>query len=225
MSDGEIDRRRPAERNTSWLHSEPARFTCRPTPLNPIRIVEQVVIDIREKVRQNLEAYYSSESFPEPELHPNENIEREFPFDDIDPSIINHNGQDEDTLHPTDTRSENTEQTESRVSHRGEFSLTSYDSSIFNPKEIYSDIQEMATQQQNTSRGETTGEHRITRKSTDLENHHTSKRLEQSRICQKARDSVLDQILDGMRGIQDSLSRLENASHDHYAKTITQRLI
>jgi len=99
------------------LHSEP-RLTRRPTPLSPIRIIEQAVTDIRENVRRNLKAYYSSESFPELELQLNVNIERELPFD---PSIINHNGQDEDTLHPTDARSENTEQTESRVSHRESF--------------------------------------------------------------------------------------------------------
>jgi len=99
MSDGELDKRRPAERNTSWLHSEPARRAVRPTPLNPIRVIEQAVSDIRENIRRNIEAYYSSS--PEPELHPNVNVEREFPFDDIDPSVINHNAQDDNTLHPS----------------------------------------------------------------------------------------------------------------------------
>jgi len=100
MSDGELDKRRPAERNTSWLHSEPARRAARPTPLNSIRVIEQAVPDICENVRRSLEAYYSSKSSPKPELHPNVNIEREFPFDDIDPSVINHNAQDDNTLHP-----------------------------------------------------------------------------------------------------------------------------
>jgi len=85
------------------------------------------------------------------------------------PSIVNHNGQDDDILHPTYARSENTDQTESRVSHRGKFSLTSYDSSIFNPEEIFADIQEMATQQQNIPRGEITGGHRITSAEIDIE--------------------------------------------------------
>jgi len=91
MSDGEIERRRPAKRNKSWLHSEPARRAARPTPLNPIRVIEQAVTDIRENIRRNLEAYYSSETSPEPELHPNVNIEREFSFDDINPSVVNRN--------------------------------------------------------------------------------------------------------------------------------------
>jgi len=100
MSDGAIDRRCPAERNTSWLHSEPARRAARPTPLNPIRVIEQAVTDVRKNIRRNLEAYYSSESFPEPEFYPNVNIEREFLFDDIDPSVVNHNEQNDDiTLH------------------------------------------------------------------------------------------------------------------------------
>jgi len=38
--------------------------------------------------------------------------------------------------------------------------------------------------------------------------------FEQLRACQEARNLVLDQILEGMREIQDRLSRLENASHD-----------
>jgi len=135
MSDSEINRRRTAEWNTSWLHSEPARLTRSPTPLSPIRIIEQAVIDIRENVCQNLEAYYSNESS---KLHSNINIEREFPLDDIDHSVINHNGRYKDTLYSTYVRSENTEQAENRVSHRGEFLLTSYDSSIFNPEKIYS---------------------------------------------------------------------------------------
>jgi len=140
MSNGVNDRRRPVERITSWLHSEPARRAARPTLLNPIQIVEQAVNDIRENVRRSLEAYYLSESSPEPELHPNVNIEREFLFDDIDPSILNLNEQNDDALRPTYTRSEDTEQTESRVSHRREFSLTSYNSRIFDPEEIYAHI-------------------------------------------------------------------------------------
>jgi len=70
MSDGEIDRRRPAEQNTSWLYSEPAQRAGRSTPLNSIRVIEQAVTDIRKNVRRNLEAYYSSESSPELALHP-----------------------------------------------------------------------------------------------------------------------------------------------------------
>jgi len=80
----------------------------------------------------------------------------------------------------------------------------------------------MATQQQHTPRGEITGEHRITSAEIDTEidrlrntaNHITHRRLEQPRTCPETRDSVLDQLLEGMRGIQD-LSRLENASHDY----------
>jgi len=121
MSDGVNDRRCPVERNTSWLHSESARRAARPTPLNPIQVIEQAVSDIRENVRRNLEAYYSSESSPEPELHPNVNIEREFTFDDIDLSIINPNERNDDALRPTYARSENTKQAKNRVSHRRVF--------------------------------------------------------------------------------------------------------
>jgi len=91
----------------------------------------------------------------------------------------------------------------------------------------------MATQQQNTPRDKTIREHRITSAENDTEidrlrdvrNHIIHRRHKQPRACQEARDSVLDQILEGMRGIQYRLSRLENASYDHHAKTITQHWI
>jgi len=77
----------------------------------------------------------------------------------------------------------------------------------------------MAIQQEHTPRGEATGEHKITSAEIDrlrnTANHITHRRLEQPRTYSEARDSVLDQLLEGMRGIQDRLSRLENASHDH----------
>jgi len=172
------DRRRPVERNKLWLHSEPAR-RARFTLLNPIQIVEQAVSDIRDNVRRNLEAYYSSESSPELELHPNVNIEHEFPFDDLDPSIINPSERNNDALRPTDARSENTERMKSRVSHRREFSR-------------------MATQQEHTSRGEVTGEPRITSAEIDTEidrlritaNHITNRRLEQPKTYPEAGTAV-----------------------------------
>jgi len=82
----------------------------------------------------------------------------------------------------------------------------------------------MATQQQNTPRDEITGERRISSAKIDTEinqlrdaaNHITHRRHEQPRAYQEARDSVLDQILEGMRGIQDHLNRLENASCNHF---------
>jgi len=202
MSEGVNHRRRPVERNKSWLHSELAR-RARFTLLNPIQIVEQAVSDIRDNVRRNLEAYYSSESSPELELHPNVNIEHEFPFDDLDPSIINPSERNNDALRPTDARSENTERMKSRVSHRREFSR-------------------MATQQEHTSRGEVTGEPRITSAEIDTEidrlritaNHITNRRLVQPKTYPEARDSVLEQ-LEEIQGIQDRLSRLENDRHDH----------
>jgi len=65
----------------------------------------------------------------------------------------------------------------------------------------------MATQQQNTPRDETAGEHRLSSTEIDTEidrlrdaaNHITHRRHEQLRTCQEARDSVLNQILKGIR--------------------------
>jgi len=67
----------------------------------------------------------------------------------------------------------------------------------------------MASQQQNIPRDKTTGEHRITSAEIDTEidrlrnaaTHITHRRHEQPRVCQEAKDSVLDQILEEMRGI------------------------
>jgi len=101
--------------NKTGLHSKPARRTHKLTPLSPIRIIEQAITDIRKNICRNLEAYYSSESSPKLELYPNINIERKFPFDDINPRLINHNGRDEDILHPTYARSESKRKVESLI--------------------------------------------------------------------------------------------------------------
>jgi len=74
----------------------------------------------------------------------------------------------------------------------------------------------MTTQQQNTPHDEIAGEHRITSaeidRLKDAANYITHRRHEQLRACQKARDSVLDEILEEMRRIQDHLSRMENTA-------------
>jgi len=48
------------------------------------------------------------------------------------------------------------------------------------------------------------------------------RRQEQARTCQDTRDSVLDQILEGIRGLQDRVSSLE-ISYDHYANPSRNR--
>jgi len=156
MSDGQLYRNRPKQ-NTSWLHSEPTRRARRPSSISPVRIIEEAVSDIRENVRRNLEIRFSNNSSPEYEPHPNVVTEREFPFDNVDISIANNNnGQDENGPHPTYVRLESIE---SRVSHRGEFSLTSYDSNVFNPEEFHSEQQTaMATQPPNIPHEEIAGE-------------------------------------------------------------------
>jgi len=53
----------------------------------------------------------------------------------------------------------------------------------------------------------------LTLKSIDLETLRiTHRKREQLRTCPEARDTILDQLLEG---IQTRLSRLENTSHDH----------
>jgi len=225
MSDGQLYKNRPKQ-NTSWLHSEPSRRARRPSSVSPVRVIEEAVSDIRESVRRNLETRYSSESSPEHELHPNVVIEREFSFDNVDINITtDNNRRDENGPHPTYARSESIE---SRISHRGEFSLTSYDSSVFNPEEFYLEQRtDMATQPPNTPREGTSGERPVTSADIDAEINrlrmtttHSHRGQEQIRTCQDTRDSVLDQILEGIRGLQDRVSRLEVTNYDYYARPV-----
>ena len=111
--------------NSSWLFSEPANRAIARCLVNPSRVAEETIHDIRENVRKNLEHYYSREE----SLGPNVITEREFSFRTIDPELIA----------PGQTYDSDVESaiSASRLTHRREFSLISYDSSIFNPSEIY----------------------------------------------------------------------------------------
>jgi len=57
-----------------------SQHDLRVDPLSPIRIIEQAVTDIRENAK-SLKRIIRVRA--EPKLHPNINIERKFPFDDI----------------------------------------------------------------------------------------------------------------------------------------------
>jgi len=114
--------------NRSWLLSEQAQRAARlnATPLARI-----------DSVRENLEVQYSIER----EVESSENVvtDREFPFTNFDESLFMTN--------PTDTTDEIRRETRRPRSHisrmpsntslHREFSLTSYESDIFDPKEIY----------------------------------------------------------------------------------------
>ena len=206
-------------RNTSWLHSEPAWRARRISPVSPVRIVEEAVRDIRDSVRRNLETRYSSDSSPEPELHPNIIIECEFPFDEVNDSLI-HNHTDENRLHPGRTHTLSISSAPSRLTNRGEFSLTSYDSSIFDPQEYYTterNPSQQAMAQQNTPREENNREKQITNDEINAEINHlreitprNSAPDNQINIEQptrmETRTAVLDQILEEVRALQDQIS-------------------
>jgi hypothetical protein len=112
-----------------------------------VRADRNINSEVLDSVRRNLESRFADDDTPELELHPNVVREREFAFEDVDTSVVrannssqnneNNNANDNDRLTPTqlDARSEASGSTPSRVSHRGEFSLTSYDSDIFDPTE------------------------------------------------------------------------------------------
>ncbi|XP_029675231.1 uncharacterized protein LOC115242830 [Formica exsecta] len=77
---------------------------------------------------------------PEPELSENVVTEREFPFNNLDESLLPRNMTDPTDNTPRETRRTRPyiSRTPSRVSLRREFSLTSYESDLFDPEEIYS---------------------------------------------------------------------------------------
>ncbi|KAM0731569.1 hypothetical protein ACS0PU_002629 [Formica fusca] len=116
--------------NKSWLFSEPANRAIRNSAVSPIRVAVEALRDIRDNVRRNLNELNSSENLSEPELGANVVIEREFSFGELDNSLIANNIE-------LDVDVASSISASSRLTHRREFSLTSYDSSIVDPDEIY----------------------------------------------------------------------------------------
>jgi len=114
--------------NRSWLLSEQAQRAAR------LNATPQVRID---SVRENLETRYSTEC--EVESSENVVIEREFPFTNFDESLFVTNPTDPTNEIRRETRRPRpyVSRTPSNVSLRREFSLTSYESDIFDPEEIY----------------------------------------------------------------------------------------
>ena len=224
MSEGESGRGPPRENLNSWLYSEPARRALRPSPLSPVHVlagrVEQAVRDISDSMRRNLATNYSSESSPEPGEHPNIVIEREFPFDDIDVSLLpGPSRTDQNYLQPTNARTDISD-SDISVTRRREFSLTSYDSSVFDPEEYYTanrNTRDMATQPPGTPRRERSTD-RTTGAEIDAEINRMRASLARGQDhagpSHDRRDAMIDGILEGMRAIQERLSQLELAQHN-----------
>lgn len=224
MSDGAYIR--PPIRNHSRIHSEPNRGAHRISPLGPVRIVEEAVRDIRDSVRINLESLYSSESSPEPELHPNITVERVIPFEDTDASLLNNN-PDENILHPLrdDALSEIVD-TISRTSHRREFSLTSYDGSIFNPEEIYAALE--ISQQDMAQTNPPVEARRVTSEEIETEVNRlrsatrgtpaNDRTPEQAMSHLRIRE-ILDELLEGMQTLQSRMNRIEAAGFNDPRRT------
>jgi len=118
---------RPPIANRSWLFSETAQ-RARLSATSQARI---------DSVRENLDARYSTER----EAKSSENVvtEREFPFINFDESLFVTNPTDPTDEIRCETRRPRPyiSRTPSNVSLRREFSLTSYESDIFDPEEIY----------------------------------------------------------------------------------------
>jgi len=123
MSEG-TNHLRPSIANRS-LFSESAQRAARLSATLQARI---------ENVRENLEARYVIER----EVESSENVitEREFPFFNFDESLFMTNPIDSTDGIQRETRRLFISRTPSNVSLRRKFSLTSYESDIFNPEEI-----------------------------------------------------------------------------------------
>ncbi|XP_077264813.1 uncharacterized protein LOC143898889 [Temnothorax americanus] len=110
--------------NASWLIN---KFSPR---VNSPRATTQATLD---NVRVALETRHSDS---ETELPENVVTEREFPFGEIDESLFSTDPIDRTDEKPRRSRPY-VSRTPSRVSLRREFSLTSYESDIFDPSEYY----------------------------------------------------------------------------------------
>jgi len=127
MSEG-TNHLRPPIANRSWLLSETAQRPARLSATPQARI---------DSVRENLKARYSIER----EVESSENVvtKREFPFTNFDESLFMTNSTDPIDEIRRETRRPRPyiSRTPSNVSLHREFSLTSYESDIFDPEEIY----------------------------------------------------------------------------------------
>jgi len=127
MSEG-TNHLRPPIANRSWLLSEPAQRAAGLSAIPQARI---------DSVRENLGARYSTER----EVESSENVvtEREFPFTNFDESLFVTNLTDltDEILRETRRPRPYISRTPSNISLRRKFSLTSYESDIFDPEEMY----------------------------------------------------------------------------------------
>lgn len=121
-----------------WLHNEPARRTLKVLSgsISPVRIAATALRDIRDNVHRNLDDY-SRDIISESSAHVI--TERDFPFSEFDDNLFFYNAENEHSINKTVRPHINRILTEylilSRTSDRKEFSLTSYVSTIFEPKE------------------------------------------------------------------------------------------
>jgi len=135
MSEGTNHPRQPIA-NRSFVLSESARRAT-------ARLSEPPRVEL-DKVRRNIETQYPGNEVESPNVV----VEREFPFNNVDESLL--------VTEPTDSTNEirreerrprpRISRTPSNVSLQREFSLTSYESDTFDPEEIYRHLRgEMAT--------------------------------------------------------------------------------
>lgn len=123
--------------NNSFLHSERRQRT-----LQRLSLTLESARRLRDSFCKKLEDEYSSES--DIELPGHIVTEREFPFASADESLLKINTTDPTADFVTDKQNPEPNKrlisyisrTLSRVSSQGEFSLTSYDSDLFDPNEI-----------------------------------------------------------------------------------------
>ena len=138
--------------NISWLLSESAQRAIQ------IGAIPRITDD---SVRRNLDNQYSDAS--DPELQEHIVSEREFPFTSFDESLFE--------IRPIRLREGRrprpfVSRTPSRVSLRREFSLTSYESDIFNPEEIYQLTENMSVVHTSNERNRTSNPPEIPRRHT-----------------------------------------------------------
>ena len=192
-------------RNESWLFSAAAARSIHYLELDLAWRSAQALREDRDNVRRALE--YPPEGNSElPEYVVRE---REFPFTSLDSSLFeNATLQDREIRRTRPYIS----RTPSRVSSRGEFSLTSYDSDIFNPEEILERYAMSANDQAQPSGAEQTeAQQFMADAERELQEiHQTIRENPAARVAQpnvaRERD---DEVRDTLRAVIQEIRRLQ----------------
>ena len=196
-------------RNESWLFSRAAARSIHYRELELAWRAAQALREDRDNDRRALGRLLDGDS----ELPEHVIREREFPFGALDASLFSTDAVDVTRRDRVDRRTRPyVSRTPSRVSSRGEFSLTSYDSDIFNPEEIF-ERYEMSTNEQAQPSGtqQSEAQHFIADAERELQEIHHE--IRENPVARAAPPNVAqerdNEVRDTLRAVIQELRRLQ----------------